>query len=85
MELHPNGLTFAMEVIQLLAMKFTPLLTLCEFLLKMVLKKLPTIRAPKSAILTLNTSDGTEDRFATTNHKEQGSANSDTTFRHARY
>ena len=44
-----------------------------------------TFRASKSAILTLNTSDETEDRFATTNHKEQGSVNSDTTFRHARY
>ena len=44
-----------------------------------------TFRAPKSAILTLNTSDGTEDRFANTNDKEQGSANRDTTFREARY
>lgn len=44
-----------------------------------------TFRAPKSAILTLNTSDGAEDRSATTNAKEQGSADSHTTFRKARY
>lgn len=38
-----------------------------------------TFRAPKSAILTLNTSDGTEDRFATTNDKELGFADHGTT------
>ena len=31
-----------------------------------------TFRAPKSTILTLNTFDGTEDRFVTTNDKERG-------------
>ena len=31
-----------------------------------------TFRVPKSAILTLNTFDGTEDRFVTTNDKERG-------------
>ena len=43
MKLRPSGLTFAMEVIQLLAMKFTLPLTRCEFLLKMALKKLPLL------------------------------------------
>ena len=40
-----------------------------------------TFRAPKSAILTLNTSDGTEDRFATTNDKDPGFADLGTLFR----
>ena len=39
-----------------------------------------TFRAPKSAILTLNTSDGTEDRFATTNDKDPGFADFDTVY-----
>ena len=43
MKLRPSGLTFAMEVIQLLAMKFTLPLIRCEFLLKMALKKLPLL------------------------------------------
>lgn len=35
-----------------------------------------TFRLPKSAVITLNASNGTEDRFAKTNNKGQGSPDS---------